>query len=189
MFWHNHALYIRRGSKIARFTAILCILFFLGIIVYGIRFTVKGWRPGSCYLSPHTLDWIKAHIPNGTTIAGSRYGSQILAYTLSYRYKQIPFDDPFNAYYTRAYGIKPWTREEALQVFINWDVRYIAFFLGEVRSDPYLEIGAYGDYITSMLSQPFPEIDRIIYLPDGIVIKLAKKEKLLGVLRAIKSSG
>lgn len=181
LLWHNYGrysqAYLLTGPLINIVLVALCFI----IIVRGSMVVLKGYNPSSDLYSPITIDYIREHLPKGTTISGNRYGGQILAHTLDYEYIQIPFADPWNADLPKARGIEPWTRKEAIEVFLEKEVRYIAFFLGTNNDDPYLRVGAYGEYVSSMLTESLPEIYKISKTHDGILISLVEKEKLLRI--------
>ena len=171
----NNALRITRFANII--LAFLCFI----VMVRGFLFIIKGSSLPSVNYSPSTIDYIRKHLPKGTSIAGNRFGYQILAYTLDYEYVEIPFEDPFNSYYTRAYGLELWSRKKAIKVFLEQEVRYVVFFMGEYNEDPFLEVGAYGQYVSSMLTEHLPEIHERSKTPDGILISLVTKEELRSI--------
>jgi hypothetical protein len=138
----------------------------------GLERVVAGYAPPTANYSAETLEYIRRQIPKGTTVAGNRFGEQLCATTLDYECVDIPFNDPFNADYPKAYGVQLWSRDDALKVFREHDVRYVVFFLGAAAKDPFLEVGAYGEYVDSIVKGTLPEIRDVTKLKDGILISL-----------------
>lgn len=171
--------FVRRLSK-GVITVFSGITFLSGsaMIVVGI--------PSSPAYSHETIEYVTTHVSKGTTIAGSRYGMQLLATTLDYSYIEIPFDDPGNAGYTEAYGVHLWTREKALRTFVEKDVRCVVFFLGSDHEDGFLERGAYGDYVRSLYAGNVPEVSEQIATADGRVIRLVDRDSLTSLVNRIK---
>lgn len=112
----------------------------------------------------------------------SRYGVQLAATSLRYHVLSMPFDDPTNDDYTRAYGVVPWTRAAALRTFVQMGVRYVVFFLGRADPEPYLERGWYGSYVGSLVSASLPEVAAMTRLADGIVVTLGPETRLIQML-------
>lgn len=136
--------------------------------------------------SIHTLSWIEEHLSKGSVIAGSRFGHQVQAVLDGYVYEEIPFEDKRNANYTRAFGVRPWTRHEALSVFLSRDVDAVVFFLGSTGQDPFLNDTSYGDYVASLLTGPLPEISNRVDLVDGVVLQLAERATLKAELERLR---
>jgi hypothetical protein len=142
----------------------------------GLERVVSGHTPPAANYSPETLAYIRRTIGRGATIAGNRFGKQICATTLDYGYVGIPFDDPFNADYPKAYGVKLWTRDAALEMFRRHDVQHVVFFLGPEAKDPFLDAGAYGEYIGALAKGQLSEIQAVTRLPDGFIVSLHRAE-------------
>lgn len=151
-------------------------------VARGIGVVVGGFTPENGYWSPETLAFIEKTVPMGSVVAVSRYGGQLAATSLHYHVLSMPFDDPTNDDYTRAYGVVPWTRAAALRTFVQMGVRYVVFFLGRARPEPYLERGWYGSYVGSLVSASLPEVADMTILADGIVVTLSPKNRLIEML-------
>jgi 4-amino-4-deoxy-L-arabinose transferase-like glycosyltransferase len=136
-------------------------------------------------LSPVTIEYVKSNIPKGSVIAANRFGDQLGAFTLDVEFFDIPFLDPWNTGFTEGWGIKTLTRKELLKLFAERNVKYLIFFLGKTHSDQYLERGLYGEQISVMMKVPTPEVESRIDLEDGVVLKIADKEKLRSIIEAL----
>jgi len=151
-------------------------------VARGIGVVVGGFTPADGYWSPETLAFIEKTVPRDSVIAVSRYGGQLAATSLRYHVLSMPFDDPTNDDYTRAYGVVPWTRAAALRTFVQMGVRYVVFFLGRADPEPYLERGWYGSYVGSLVSASLPEVAAMTRLADGIVVTLSPEPRLIQML-------
>lgn len=154
----------------------------VGVIVttlLGGATVMMGWSPPKAKLSPNTLDFINENVSKGTTIAVNRYGEQLTATALDYDIVGIPFLDPWNADYTSAYGVQLWTRSQALNIFIEKDIRFVIFFMGGKEGrDSYLDRHCYGKYVESLLDPNSPEVMAITELQDGVIISLVPENQL-----------
>lgn len=148
------------------------------ILAVGARSAYSGVQLPKSNWSPETISYIEHNISPGTTIAVSRYGWQLRGETLDYKTIAIPFEDPMNANYTQAYGISTWTREEALEIFLQRHVRFVVFFMGEGWRDMFLERHLYGDYVESLLDNNSPLVADTIYLSDGIILSVVDEDAI-----------
>lgn len=178
----------RRQLLLWRATAAAATLFITIVVSTGSFLAFSGFKlvDLSGGYSPRTLEFICRNVPSGTAVAGSRYGKQLLAASLDYRYLEIPFEDPWNAGYTTAYGLEVWSRKSALDVFIEKNVRHIVFFLGSKVGDPFLKRGCYGSYVSSLVSRKPPEVASVEQLPDGIVLTLVSQDSLIHLANLLK---
>lgn len=170
----------------ARLTGLLALVLVV-ILAMGARSAYSGVQLNKSNWSPETISYIEHNISPGTTIAVSRYGWQLRAETLDYKTIAIPFEDPGNANYSQAYGISTWTREEALETFLQRHVRFVVFFMGEGWRDMFLEKHLYGDYVESLLDSNSPLVMDAIYLSDGIILSLVDEDAIRYELEHINS--
>lgn len=157
------------------------------ILAMGARSAYSGVQLPKSNWSPETISYIEHNISPGTTIAVSRYGWQLRAETLDYKTIAIPFEDPMNANYMQAYGRFTWTREEALEIFLQRHVRFVVFFMGEDWRDIFLERHLYGDYVDSLLDNNSPLVVDAIYLSDGIILSIVDEDAIRYELEHINS--
>jgi hypothetical protein len=182
----HHFGRLHRIPSVARLPRFLLLFAFCVAVEYGSVAVLRGCRGLSdARYSPQTIAGIRNSVAPGTTLAVNRYGAQLRVFTSEYPTVGIPFDDPFNAYYTRALGLKLWQRKDALRVFLEKDVRLVVFFTGPDRDDPYLPVDAYGTYATQLYAGRAPEVERIEHFPDGVLIHLAEREQLIAALRGL----
>jgi len=165
----------------------LLALVLVVILAMGATSAYSGVQLPKSNWSPETISYIEHNISPGTTIAVSRYGWQLRAETLDYKTIAIPFEDPGNANYSQAYGISTWTREEALEVFLQRHVRFVVFFMGEDWRDIFLERHLYGDYVESLLDDNSPMVVDAIYLSDGIILSIVDEDAIRYELEHIDS--
>jgi len=123
-------------------------------------------------LSPETITYVKTNIPSDSVIAVSRYGKQINAFEAERKIVRIPVDNE----YSSAYGHKIWTRHDATKVFLDENVRYVVFFMGENRVEPFLHNGKYGPYIKGLFEGTSCQVRTRTSLRDGEVIELKPLE-------------
>lgn len=170
--------------KIVRFVMILVCCINMG---YGVSLVLKGcWLP-DCNYSPETIAYLQKNVPDQSSIVVNRFGSQLTSCSLEYQIIKIPFDDPFNAGYTKAYGMKSWCRKDAIRLFLERNVDMLVFFMGKMNRDPFLEANAYGAYISQLVKGKAPEVQKIEMLKDGIIVHLVDRRKLASTLAAIET--
>jgi hypothetical protein len=147
----------------------------------GLALLVRGYQPDSDY-SPSTIAFVREHVPPGSGLAVS--GRQLAAHTLAYREVVMPWTEPGEDNWPKAYGIAPWRRAEALRSFLAEDIHYVVLFLGPSGDYRSLRRAYPGDYIASTLvKERLPEIASVTRLRDGIVIGLADRGHLQDALR------
>ncbi len=148
------------------------------VIVPSVASAMHPPRGDSGHWSPATIAWIRAHLPAGSAVLVNRHGMQLAAVTLDYRIHQVPFINPENGDYDRAYGARQWTRAELLRFAVDHEIRCLIFFLGSDRVDPLLGYGSYGDHVPRLLEGNAPEVADVVQTSDGTVVNLVPVEKL-----------
>jgi hypothetical protein len=206
--WHDQSLLRMDWSSMKRIFGTLIAVLTAASAIAGVTLAIRGYAPYdfSWNYSPETIDYIINNLPKGSTIAGNRFGNQLLSTTLDYQYVEIPFDDPLNhGYehpyavatqlfslqelnrgYIHAYGTRLLTRKDAIGLFLKHNVRYVVFYLGKKHDDLYLDNGWYGEYIGSLFSRALPEIEARSDLKDGVIFSVARREKLLEISKQIE---
>ena len=152
----------------------------------GVALVGKGYTPESDF-SPQMVRHITDHVPPGTMVAANQM--QLGALTLDYGFLMIPWDQPLDNW-PRDYGITPWTRLEALRVFVEKDVKYVVLFFGPTNGEHVLARYNPGQYVgSSLLTEPLPEVAGVTRLSDGVLVTLADRDQLRELLSKEPPSG
>jgi voltage-gated potassium channel Kch len=180
----------RSWHRAARWAVLALVIPIAGVgalaAARGVALVGKGHTPESDF-SPQTVRHIKDHVPPGTMLAANQM--QLWAFTLDYGFLMIPWDQPLDNW-PRDYGISPWTRLEALKVFVEKDVRYVVLFFGPTHGERVLARYNPGPYVgSSLLTEPLPEVAGVTRLSDGVLVTLADREQLRELLAKEPPSG
>ncbi len=142
-------------------------------------------RAASNRWSPKTIAYIRSRVPAGSAILANGAGWQLMAATLDYRVQLIPFINPENGDYDKAYGAVHWDREAALRSMLKNGFSHVVFFQGADGIDPLLTYHSYGDYVPLLLRPGLPEVEEIVQQPDGIVVRLVPPDRLRQILKGL----
>jgi len=156
-------------------------------VTRGVTLLARGYSPDSNY-APSTVAYIREHVRPGVALAVN--GRQVQAHTLAYRAVVMPWVEPGEDNWPKAFGITPWSRAGALQAFLDHDVRYVVLFLGPSGDYRWLARSYPGDYVArTMVTEVLPEVATVTKLDDGIVITLADPPQIREALRQAAQDG
>jgi hypothetical protein len=175
--WHEWA------GKRFRKTASTVSVALAGVVLYfclkGGMAVANGAMLSNNVLASETIAYILKNVPPGSSIAANR--NQLSAYSLQYMHVTIPSNRPEDVDYQQVFRAV-WTRRTALRSWLDRDVRYVAFFLGEDQWDPMLAASAYGPYVDSLRTLALPEIGKKYEFRDGVFLQLARPDTLQKLL-------
>lgn len=141
-------------------------------IVTGIKTAMKGVIPSDFAYSPKTLGVLEKEIAPGEMVIVNRMGAQLRMHRPDTKAYMMPFGDPWNGDYTKAYGVKFWTRSDFEKFIKEHNVKRVVFFMGKEKKDPFLEKEQYGTFMGELFSGHTPHLAKKEDLEDGVIITL-----------------
>lgn len=169
----------KRFPKTSRILAVAPIMMVTFIGLKGGKAITRGALLSNNVLAAETLSYLIDHVPPAGKIAANR--NQISAYSLDYTYVAIPSNRPEDADYQEVHRAT-WTRASALRTWLDRDIRYVAFFLGQDQWDPMLAASAYGSYVDSLRTIKLAEIEKRFEFKDGLLLQLVAADSLKKLL-------
>jgi hypothetical protein len=166
------------ASRKLWFVLKVCVLFLVALYFTRAAYVlIKGDSPEKRSYSPITINYMR-NIPftsnHKIVIAGNAECNQIGLYLDGYDVYTIPAEDPENGGLNAAYGIYPWTKEQALDYFRKHNISYLVFCFGNGKENFINDsVSKYGPYIHRLIEQKEPIVKHKIELTDGIILELS----------------
>lgn len=139
----------------------------IAFFVYGqgVRYPVLLNGHGEMCPAPQTLQWVRAHIPDGAVITAGQCGVELLAGSNRYFWLPIPpVGDVSNN--------KRWAEDDFLALCERHDVNWIVLFDG-IKGDPLGNKPGYGPFVEALFSGKETAHIKLAARPiDGLIFKL-----------------
>ena len=117
--------------------------------------------------SPNLLEHIRKNLKQDSVVLVNRFGDQIRAIRPDLEVHMIPFLDPNNGNYQQVYGVVHWDENQFRRLAQKLGFNQIIMFMGASNTDPFLNNGWYGDYMTSIINGS----ERTFTSRDGFIVQ------------------